>query len=276
MKKVLRLLKNIWFFNFLRRIYNASRYFNYKYWQILKWGFTSREDTNFTYNLKPGNIGYLAHTISVVTGTKYSKVMEYIRELETDDSLKLNINEAISRSPFKKFTDRQVHFGRRMGWYAFARILKPKIIVETGVDKGLGSVMLCTALLKNAAEGNPGRYYGTDINPDAGFLLTDKYKEYGEILYGDSIESLNRFTEKIDLFINDSDHSSDYEYREYRAIEKLLTDKTFILGDNSHDSDKLAVFSYETGRNFLFFREEPLHHWYPGAGIGISYKKGRN
>jgi hypothetical protein len=26
-------------------------------------------------------------------------------------------------------------------------------------------------------------------------------------------------------------------------------------------------------RNFLFFKEEPEEHWYPGAGIGIAFPR---
>ena len=93
----------------------------------------------------------------------------------------------------------------------------------------------------------------------------------GKILYGDSIQTLLQFNDKIDLFINDSDHSSEYEYREYMTIKDKMNAGGIILGDNSHDTDKLAIFSFETNRNFLFFSEEPRGHWYPGAGIGISY-----
>ena len=147
----------------------------------------------------------------------------------------------------------------------------PKIIIETGVDKGIGSVLLCSALLKNKEEGFDGRFFGTDINPEAGYLLKGKYAEVGKILYGDSIETLSQFNEKIDLFINDSDHSAEYEYQEYIAIKDKIAENAVILGDNSHTTDKLAIVSNETKRNFLFFREEPSGHWYPGAGIGISF-----
>jgi predicted O-methyltransferase YrrM len=273
MRKIFRGLKNIWFFNFLRRLFMASRYYNKKYLQILKWGFTSKEDTNFTYDLTEQNKAYLAHMIAVVTRIEYSQVLEYIAEVQSDEILKATILTAIKNSTEKRFTDRAVRFGRRLGWYAFARVIKPEIIIETGVDKGLGSVLLCAALIKNREEGFEGRYFGTDINPKAGYFLEGKYKEMGTILYGDSIASLSQLTEKVDLFINDSDHSSEYEYQEYLTIKPLLTDKTIILGDNSHTSRKLADFSAETGRNFIFFKETPLNHWYPGAGIGISFKE---
>jgi len=272
MKKILKFLKRIWVLNFIRRIFFASKYFNKKYWQILKWGFKSKEDTNYTFHLTKANLSYMIHAISVVTGKKYSEILYYIKEAEDDMELKNYITEAIQKSNYKKFADLEIRFGKRLGWYAFVRTMKPKIVIETGVDKGLGSVILCSAILKNRDEGFEGQYFGTDINPSAGYLLDGKYKAAGQILYGDSIETLTKFKDTIDLFINDSDHSTEYEYQEYQTIKHLITDDSVILGDNSHCSDKLALFSIETNRNFLFFKEEPLNHWYPGAGIGISFK----
>lgn len=272
MKKTIKALKNIWLLNFVRRVYLASSYYNKKYAQIIRWGFTSNENTNFTYHLTQSNLKSLAHTLSVVTKLDYRTLMGYMEEIESNHLLKQKIVAIIDNTEAGKFADKEVRFGRRIGWYAIARAIKPKVIVETGVDKGLGSVVLCEALAKNKEEGFDGRYYGTDINPKAGYLMHGMKKENGEILYGDSIKSLTNFGQKIDLFINDSDHSSDYEYQEYLAIMPLISSKTIILGDNSHITDKLASFSLETNRKFLLFREKPLNHWYPGGGIGISYE----
>jgi predicted O-methyltransferase YrrM len=278
MNQAMQQLKDIWIFNFLRRILNfskrifhATKYYNHKYYQIVRWGISSKEITNYTYALTSPNIIYLAHTIAVITNVDYKKVMEYFNEIEEDAFLKNFIIESTKKSKYRYIADLEMHFGRRIGWYALARILKPKVTIETGVDKGLGSVVLCTALLKNEEEGHEGRYYGTDINPDAGFLLSDKYKQVGEIIYGDSIETLKNFDKNIDLFINDSDHSEEYEYQEYLTIKNNITNETIILGDNSHITNKLALFSNENNRSFLFFKEEPLNHWYPGGGIGISF-----
>ncbi len=146
-------------------------------------------------------------------------------------------------------------------------------MVETGVDYGLGSCVLCSALLRNAAEGSPGRYLGLDIRGDAGQLLTPPYAEVGQMIYGDALDSLSAISEPIDLFINDSDHSFDYEAREYETIKNRMSPAAVILGDNSHCSPSLARFSEDNGRRFLFFKEEPAQHWYPGAGIGFSYPR---
>jgi Methyltransferase domain len=248
----------------------AARYHLPQLMRSLWWSFRSREFGNFTYDLTSENVCYLAHTIAAVTGASFSCVRGYISELELDETLKTHVIKRSHIGSNRHYSDPRCSFGRRLGWYALARILKPRVIVETGVDKGLGSVVLCSALLRNHGEGFPGSYYGTDINPRAGFLLSEPYSKVGGILYGDSIESLKSLS-SIGLFINDSDHSADYERREYETIAPRMTGNGVILGDNAHCNDELAKFSERSGRKFLFFKEIPKDHWYPGAGIGISY-----
>ncbi len=271
LKKVLKPLRNVRIINFFRRVYCATTYYNKKYPQILKWGLASREDTNYNYDLTEENILYLSHTIAFITKRNFREIIAYINEARNDSDLKNHVSKMTQKSKYKNYADLQCAYGRRLGWYAFLRVLKPKIIIETGVDKGLGAVLLCSGLLRNKEEGFPGQYFGTDIDSDAGYLLSGKYAEVGRIIYGDSIASLQKFGQPIDMFINDSDHSFDYEYGEYVAIKRLLSKDAIILGDNSHCTDKLAVFSGENDRNFIFFKEVPKDHWCPGAGIGISF-----
>jgi hypothetical protein len=45
-----------------------------------------------------------------------------------------------------------------------------------------------------------------------------------------------------------------------------------VLSDNSHATTELAKWSLRQGRRFMYFAEELLDHWYPGAGIGVSMK----
>jgi hypothetical protein len=92
-----------------------------------------------------------------------------------------------------------------------------------GVERGHGALVLCAALLKNQNDGFPGHYLGTDIDPKAGWLLSEPYSQIGKILYGDSITSLKTLSEPVDLFINDSDHSAEYEAREYDVIGAHLS-----------------------------------------------------
>jgi predicted O-methyltransferase YrrM len=211
--------------------------------------------------------------IADIVSIDFGVVMAYISELEEDERLRKHIADATEKSGLSFVADKEVRFGRRIGWYALTRALKPRTVIETGVDKGLGSCVLTAALKRNKEEGYDGRYYGTDINPDAGYLLCDEYAKHGRIMYGDSIESLKSFDDPIDLFINDSDHSAEYEAGEYQAIANKLSERAVVLGDNSHVTDKLLEFSLATNRHFVFFQEKPFKHWYPGSGIGISFSR---
>ncbi len=238
---------------------------------FLKWLFTSNEYTNFTYSIGETNKYYLAAFVAHITDIEFGDAMHYLRELEHNNELRTHIEHAMSQNSKGLYSAPDIYYGRRLGWYAIVRAAKPKVVVETGVDKGLGSCVLAEAIRRNQQEGHPGYYYGTDINPDSGFLFGDAYKEYGQILYGDSITSLSAFDKTIDLFINDSDHSADYEAREYRLIEDKLSENAIVLGDNAHVTDALVMFAWSTGRRFLYFDEWPEDHWYPGAGIGAAF-----
>ena len=260
---------------FLYRLRIVLGYFYEPLREAALWLVRSRETTNWTYNLEQMNTCYLAAFLAEITGASYGEMNAYIEEIESDEKLRTHIVEAVTASARSMISDREVRYGRRVGWYALVRTLKPKCVVETGVDKGLGACVITAALLKNRAEGYMGDYYGTDINPSAGELLCGEYATCGRILYGDSIESLQNLDTTIDLFINDSDHSAEYEEREYQTIESKLSNRAIIIGDNCHATGKLLAFALATGRQFLFFHEKPEHHWYRGAGIGVAFRQGR-
>jgi len=252
-----------------RRKKFAMTYYKDKLRLINEWARLYSEDSNFYYKITTLNRDQLAQLLASITGEPYESITEYFGEIERDSDLRSHIEESLVRARYGK--DIKVNYGRRIGWYALVRILKPKIVVETGVDHGVGACVIASALLRNAKEGFSGRYYGTEIRMEAGKLLCGKYSEVGKILYGDSITSLENMSEQIDLFVNDSDHSAEYEYQEYVTIANMLSDHAFILGDNSHSTDCLSRFSLEQKRKYVFFSENPENHWYPGAGIGISY-----
>jgi hypothetical protein len=254
-----------------RRLRLAVSHYEERLQQIEKWVLASRETSNFTYDIGDSNKATLASLISLITRTQYETVWRYMMELDQDQQIRKIVVDRAMSDTFMDIHDPTCFFGRRIGWYAVARIVKPKVIIETGVDKGLGSIVLCAALLRNELEGFPGRYFGTDIMPQAGYLLTEPYVRLGTILYGDSIESLSRFHDSVDLFINDSDHSAAYEVSEYKTIEAKLSRQAIVLGDNGPRN--IFAWSQAAGRSFAFFKEMPKDHWYPGAGIAFSFPR---
>lgn len=270
MKYIKRLIKNIIFYRQYQRLKTIYSYYSKIIKNAYTWIFAKTETDNFYYSITEKNLSDLISIVSIVTGKSIDDIEHFIEEINTNTEIFERIkNSWLSESGME---DAKVGLARRVGWYAVIRSSKPKLIVETGVSHGVGALVICAALEKNASEGYPGRYIGTDINLTSGKLLLDRHKSFAQILIGDSLNSLKNIEDPIDLFINDSDHSAEYEGQEYRTIQHLLSLNSIILGDNSHVTEELRNFSYATGRRYIFFSEKPSNHWYPGAGIGFSFR----
>ncbi|MBQ1052832.1 class I SAM-dependent methyltransferase [Micromonospora sp. C51] len=237
-----------------------------------RWLVASREHHNYTYELTKLSRHHLAWFVSVVCELPVKQVRKYLAEIEADDVLRQHISSAVAGAARRGLADKQVRYARRIGWYAIVRAKRPKHIVETGVDKGLGSCVLAAALLRNAAEGHPGRVSSIDINPEAGYLArTAPWSEVIDLVIGDSVESITALDRPVDLFLHDSDHSRAYERREFAAVEAKLAPGAMLLTDNVTHTNVLAEHAERTGRRFLAYRETPANHWYPGDGIGVAW-----
>ncbi|MFY1574736.1 O-methyltransferase [Verrucosispora sp. WMMD703] len=237
-----------------------------------RWLVASREHHNYTYELTKLSRHHLAWFVSVVCELPVKQVRKYLAEIESDDVLRQHISSAVAGAARRGLADKQVRYARRIGWYAIVRAKRPKHIVETGVDKGLGSCVLAAALLRNAAEGHPGRVSSIDINPEAGYLArTAPWSEVIDLVIGDSVESITALDRPVDLFLHDSDHSRAYERREFAAVEAKLAPGAILLTDNVTHTNVLAEHAERTGRRFLAYRETPANHWYPGDGIGVAW-----
>jgi len=231
------------------------------------WLFRSKEFANFTYDLTTANKEYLAWFVADICDVPVKQIRDYFIELETNSQLDAYIKTGLANHRRGNEIDRQAFFGRRLGWYAIVRATKPLVVVETGTEKGLGSIVLAEALIKNGA----GRLITIDMEPSSGLLLGAEYGGVIERMIDDSLLAISKI-DQIDLFIHDSDHSAEHERREFEILQSRLTADAIVLSDNSHATTELANWSLQNGRRFMYFAEEPLNHWYPGAGIGVSMK----
>jgi len=241
---------------------------------MVRWAFVSKEHYNHTYHLTNLNRAYLASYIASVSGHKRPEIEAYIREIETDEALRTLLRDRALASPDRHNSDIEPRYGRRLGWYALVRATKPRVIVETGVDRGLGTAVIAAALLRNAKEGYPGLVHATDIVPTCGHLLAEPYKSCCRILLGDSVEHLKKFPEPVDIFLHDSDHRPEYEWAEFLAIEPRLHPGSIVMSDNSQQTSKMLEFAERIGKSFLYFQDQPKDHWWPGDGIGAAFVPG--
>jgi predicted O-methyltransferase YrrM len=231
-----------------------------------KWLFKSREFTNYLYDVTPLNRNQMIGAVSILTGKNLIEVEKYFMELENDKQFSLKLNTKAKKIQRQNELLFPIPFARRIVWYCLIRITRPGTVVETGTEKGLGSLIIQRAIDMN----NYGKLYTLDLDKYAGSLLDSNDKEKISLLIGDSIESISSLKE-IDFFIHDSDHSAEHEKKELVAIEGKLSSNAIVLSDNSHVTDELYNWSKKMGRKYLFIKEEPKNHWYGGAGVGISY-----
>lgn len=238
-----------------------------------RWLFTSREHHNYTYDLTELNREHLVWFVAAVCPKATAKeIRGYLEEIDGDDALRRHVLDTTSRAGRRGLADRSVRYGRRIGWYALLRALRPAHVVESGVDKGLGSCVVAAALLRNAEDGSPGRLTALDINPEAGYLVhAEPWASVIDLRIGDSLETIPGLA-PIDVFLHDSNHSVEHERAEFDLVESVLAEDAVLMSDNGAVTGVLPEVAERTGRRFLYFGEEPAGHWYPGDGIGVAWR----
>jgi predicted O-methyltransferase YrrM len=237
-----------------------------------RWLVRSREHTNFTYDLTALSREHLAWFVSEVCRVPVNRVRAYFAELDADDGLRTHIERRSASAARRGLADSAARYGRRIGWYAMVRARGPRLVVETGIDKGLGTCVLASALLRNAEEGRPGRLLSIDVNPDAGYLVAGSpWSCVVDLVTDDSLRALPQIAGPVDLFVHDSDHAPRHEAAELDAIEPHMAPDGVLLSDNATVTNVLAEHAEATGRRFLAFRETPAGHWFPGEGIGAAW-----
>ena len=81
------------------------------------------------------NTRYLASLIADIPGRDFDEIIGYMHKLKDVENLKQHIENKTKESGMFSISDTEARFGMRTGCYAFVRVLKPKVVVETGVDK---------------------------------------------------------------------------------------------------------------------------------------------
>lgn len=210
------------------------------------------EAENFTYEIENG--GELAAWLDDILGAG-----RYVAELDRDSELAHDLRKRLRWRPANK---RRAMFGRRAGWYAIARALRPARIVETGIHDGLGSVALLAALDKNGF----GELVSIDPKPGAGWLVPDRLRPRWRPVRGTSFDMLPS-AGPIDLFIHDSLHTPECERWELETAARLGS--SVLVSDNAHAASTCSEFARSREATFSFWRERVRGHFYPGGGIGV-------
>lgn len=172
------------------------------------------------------------------------------------------MRELLSRAGIKKgfFDLSMACLLRAPTLYVICRIIRPEIVVETGVANGFSSAFILHALEEN----NLGRLYSIDLpnqpgeeiacDKQTGWLVPEGLKKRWTLIIGSSQEKLPSLLEqlgKIDIFYHDSDHSYENMTFEFKQAYKFLDHDKLIISDDITDNRAFSDFCSSSGSRRL-------------------------
>lgn len=222
------------------------------------------EVDNFTYDID--NDLEMCAWISSAFGVDQRSVCELLVEARTNRDMYEHLH---LRTRLRFGTKTCPPLGRRLGWYVIVRLVKPSRIVETGTHDGLGTLVLLSALARNAAEGRPGELVSVDPDPTSGWIVGPRPNWTRCI--ADSREVLHTLLADAptQVFLHDSLHTYAHERFEFETATTAMRGGV-LLSDNSHATPALREVCDQVGGRYHYWHEEPRKHFYPGAGIGLA------
>ena len=126
----------------------------------MSWLIKTEEFTNYMYEIAAINRNQMVGAVSQISKLPISEVEAYFTELETDFEFANQLIEKGKRLRRRYELMFPIPYARRIVWYALVRIFKPNVVVESGTEKGLGSLIINRALEKNGI----GQLHTLDID----------------------------------------------------------------------------------------------------------------
>lgn len=226
------------------------------------------ETDNFTYEI--ANQPELVRWVAAVAGCELEAAQRFVAEPGQDQALAASLRDVTANRWL--WTKPSPAFGKRLGWYALVRALRPGLIVETGVHDGLGSLLLLHALRRNLAEGAPGRLVSFDVNPTAGWIVGED--PLWDLQIRSSEEGLpEALTRGVDMFIYDGWHSYADERRDLELAAARLAPEGTLISDDAQVTRALEHVCRELDFSYREFAEVPVGHFYPGAVLAAGRRR---
>lgn len=175
--------------------------------------------------------------VSLLTTASENEIRYYYQQLHKDNKEFLNhINSQVGSLEDSTFGLGEMKEEAEL-LYILVRILKPEIVVETGVASGKSSAFILQALYEN----KDGFLYSVDLpmhfgdenlpyegfnaflpnGKESGWLIPDYLKQLWNLKVGKSREKLPGLLDelgKIDVFLHDSAHIYETMFWEYETV----------------------------------------------------------
>ncbi len=138
--------------------------------------------------------------------------------------------------------------------FVVVRMLRPEIVLETGVANGLSSTAILCALEQNGT----GRLYSVDPGKELGCMIPKRVMSRWVLINSASPEALYRWTASrpVDLFHHDSLHIYRQMRTEYEAATRIGSERLVIMSDDVLANDAFPDFCNEHGLPYFVLGQE--------------------
>lgn len=127
--------------------------------------------------------------------------------------------------------------------YALVRLFTPKIVVETGVARGISTAMILMAMQRNSL----GHLHSVDITEDVGQAVPADIRNRWTLWTAEASMDTRTFLEQCimqigspDIFLHDSDHSPTNQSFEYKLALSVMHPRGLLLSDDVEGNSPLA------------------------------------
>ncbi len=212
---------------------------------------------------------------------KAKKMYEEFENSEKDIFSVINsINQTILN---EKYSRHEAFF---IPIYFMIRIKKPRIIVETGVHRGVSSLFILQALEDN----NEGNLFSIDlplaeyevkegihtasnlVKEKVGICVSNNLKKRWNLILGDSKKELPNVLkdkENIDFFLHDSQHTFEHMIWEYETIWPKLIKNGLLVSDDINWNNAFQNFCDKVDCDNIKLKRDNL----PSGLFGVIVKK---
>ena len=214
-----------------------------------------------SYTYRVANIAGVLETVSDATGAAIEQLRQYVVEADTDPELRENLTR---RLRLRFDVKRRPELANRLGWYVLIRALRPRLIVETGIYNGFGSLTLLRALERNAADGTPGELISFDASELAGsFVEPRRYPGWRHVVgFTTDVLEATLAGRQIGALFQDSDHSAAVQALEFGAALTNPEPTLLLVDASGGQSPVLEQLSQQRGGDYRQVRLGAADHWY--------------
>jgi hypothetical protein len=202
-------------------------------------------------------------------GRPTAELLRYAEETRQDPEL----NERLARHTRWRFdVKRRLPLGNRLAWYLMVRARKPGLVVETGIYRGLGSLVLLRALERNRREGFPGELMSFDITSASGGLVRPELRAGWQRFTGSTHELLEPALDgrHVDMLFQDTPHTRENQRFEFGAALRHAGPNLLLNDGSGGDAPLLRLIAAENGGEHHVVSAPSRDHVFSGVDIAFA------